>query len=154
MRAALVATQPANIVWTNEKPAPDACCTPADLGSTYKARFILSQVFHRAQLDRVDWRCALVRRDSPEQKLKAMDPEIARNQNYDDHYADDSKDIHPALLPLHDMTLARLYSATIKSIALFRHRWLDSTEAKQVQVIVIATVYIPNSRPLRRAEIA
>lgn len=31
-----------------------------------------------------------------------MDPEIARNQDYDDHYANDSKDIHFALLPLHD----------------------------------------------------
>ena len=27
-----------------------------------------------------------------------MHPEIARNQNYDDHYADDSKDVHSALL--------------------------------------------------------
>jgi hypothetical protein len=26
-----------------------------------------------------------------------MDPEIARNQNYDDHYANDSKDVHSAL---------------------------------------------------------
>ena len=31
-----------------------------------------------------------------------MDAEIARNQNYDDHYANDSKDVHSALLPLHD----------------------------------------------------
>jgi hypothetical protein len=28
-----------------------------------------------------------------------MDPEIARNQNYDDHYANDSEDVHSALLP-------------------------------------------------------
>ena len=27
-----------------------------------------------------------------------MDPEIARNPNYDDHYADDSKDVHSAAL--------------------------------------------------------
>jgi hypothetical protein len=27
-------------------------------------------------------------------KAKAMDPEIARNQNYDDHYANDSEDVH------------------------------------------------------------
>jgi hypothetical protein len=32
-----------------------------------------------------------------------MDPEIARNQNYDDHYANDSEDVHSALLPLHDL---------------------------------------------------
>jgi hypothetical protein len=31
-----------------------------------------------------------------------MDPEIARNQNYDDNYANDGKDVHSALLPLHD----------------------------------------------------
>jgi hypothetical protein len=29
-------------------------------------------------------------------KAKAMDPEIARNQNYDDHYANDSEDVHSA----------------------------------------------------------
>jgi hypothetical protein len=32
----------------------------------------------------------------------AMHPEIARNQNYDDHYADDSKDVHYVLLLLRD----------------------------------------------------
>jgi hypothetical protein len=31
-----------------------------------------------------------------------MDAEIARNQNYDDHYANDSEDVHSALLPLLD----------------------------------------------------
>jgi hypothetical protein len=31
-----------------------------------------------------------------------MSPEIARNQDYDDYYANDRKDIHSALLPLHD----------------------------------------------------
>jgi hypothetical protein len=32
-----------------------------------------------------------------------MDPEIARNQNHDDHYANDSEDVHSALLlPLDD----------------------------------------------------
>src|ERR1700745_4295985 len=35
-------------------------------------------------------------------KAKAMDPEIARNQDYDDHYANDSEDVHSALLPFHD----------------------------------------------------
>jgi hypothetical protein len=48
--------------------------------------------------------------------------------------------------------LARYVSAAIKSIASLRHRWRGSTEAKQVQVVVIATAYIPNSRLLRRAE--
>ncbi len=27
-------------------------------------------------------------------KIKSMHSEIARNQNYDDHYADDSEDVH------------------------------------------------------------
>jgi len=27
-----------------------------------------------------------------------MDPEIARNQNYDDHYANDGEDVHCDLL--------------------------------------------------------
>jgi hypothetical protein len=31
-----------------------------------------------------------------------MDPEIARNQNYDDHHANDSEDVHSALLLLLD----------------------------------------------------
>ena len=31
-----------------------------------------------------------------------MDSEIAGNQNYDDHYANNCKDVHSALLPLHD----------------------------------------------------
>ena len=35
-----------------------------------------------------------------------MDAEIARNQNYDDHYANDSKDVHSALLPLQMMMRA------------------------------------------------
>ena len=85
-----------------------------------------------------------------------MDPEIARNQNYDDHYANDSEDVHSALLPFHDDSARRArtpyVSAAIKLIASFRHRWLGSTEASKVQVIVIVTAYIPNSRPLRRAE--
>ena len=83
-----------------------------------------------------------------------MDPEIARNQNYDDHHANYSEDVHSALLPFHDDSArARTpsVSAAIKLIALFRHRWLGST-GSQVKVIVTATVYIPNSRPLRRAE--
>jgi hypothetical protein len=31
-----------------------------------------------------------------------MDPEIARNQKYDNHYANDGEDVHFALLPFHD----------------------------------------------------
>jgi hypothetical protein len=31
-----------------------------------------------------------------------MNPEVARNQNYDNDYANDSKNVHSALLPLHD----------------------------------------------------
>ena len=31
-------------------------------------------------------------------KADAVDPEIPRNQNYDDHYADDSEDVHSAAL--------------------------------------------------------
>ena len=49
--------------------------------------------------------------------------------------------------------LARLtYPTVLKLKASFRGGWLGSTEAERVQVIVIATAYIPNSRPLRRAE--
>ena len=42
---------------------------------------------------------------APDQKLKAMDPEIARNQNHDHHDANDSKDVHSDVL--HSMTMAR-----------------------------------------------
>jgi hypothetical protein len=64
-----------------------------------------------------------------------MDPEIARNQNYDDHYANDSEDVHSALLPFHDDSARRARSSyasvAIKLIAPFRHRWLGSTEASK-----------------------
>jgi hypothetical protein len=79
-----------------------------------------------------------------------MNPEIARNQNYDYHYANDSKDVHSALLPLHDD--GARYARTPCIAPSFRHRRLGSTEAKQVQAIVIATAYTPNSRLLRRSE--
>ena len=63
-------------------------------------------------------------------KAKAMDPEIAGNQNYDDHYANDSEDVHSALLPFHDDSARRArspyVSAAVKLLASFRHRWLDS----------------------------
>ena len=60
-----------------------------------------------------------------------MDPEIARNQNYDDHYANDSEDVHSALLPFHDDSARRArspyVSAAIRLIASFRYRRLGST---------------------------
>ena len=40
----------------------------------------------------------VIKRDFARSKAKAMHPEIARNHNYDDHYANDSKDVHSALL--------------------------------------------------------
>ena len=65
-------------------------------------------------------------------KAKRMDPEIARNQNYDNHYANDSEDVHSVLLPFHDDSAQRARSSyvsvAIKLIASFRHRWLDATE--------------------------
>jgi len=39
-----------------------------------------------------------------------MDSEIAGNQNYDDHYANDSEDVHSALLPFHDDSARRARS--------------------------------------------
>ena len=66
-------------------------------------------------------------------KAKAMDPEIARNQNYDDHYANDSEDVHSALLPFHDDSVRRARSSyvsiAIKLIASFRDKWLGAAEA-------------------------
>jgi hypothetical protein len=48
-------------------------------------------------------------------KAKAMDPEIARNQNYDDHYANDSEDVHSALLPFHDDSAPRARSPYVSA---------------------------------------
>jgi len=45
-------------------------------------------------------------------KAKAVDPEIARNQNYDDHHANDSEDVHSVLLPFHDDSARRARSAS------------------------------------------
>jgi len=55
--------------------------------------------------DRAEAAKALQAGISPDQKLKAMDPEIARNQDHDHHDANDSKDVHSVLL--HSMTVAR-----------------------------------------------
>jgi hypothetical protein len=48
-------------------------------------------------------------------KAKAMDPEIARNQNYDDHYANDSEDVHSALLPFPDDSALRARSPYVSA---------------------------------------
>jgi hypothetical protein len=77
----------------------------------------------------------VIKRDFARSKAKAMHPEIARNHNYDDHYANDSKDVHSALLHDDGGRRARHVPATIKSMASVRRRWLSSTEAKQVTVV-------------------
>jgi len=68
-------------------------------------------------------------------KVDDMYPEVSGNQNYDDHYANDSEDVHSALLPFHDDSARRArspyVSAAIKLLASFRHRWLGSTEASK-----------------------
>ncbi len=82
-----------------------------------------------------------------------MDPDIARNQNYDDHYAYDSEDVHSALLPLHDDGAAMLSHPMCPPLFIPSQVTARFDEGyKQAQVIVIATAYIPNSHPLRRAE--
>jgi len=84
-------------------------------------------------------------------KAKAMDPEIARNQNYDDHYANDSEDVHSALLPFHDDSARRArtpyVSAAIKLIASFRHRWLGSTEASKHKSLLSPPPISPIAAP-------
>jgi len=52
--------------------------------------------------DRAEAAKALQAGISPDQKLKAMDPEIARNQDHDHHDANDSKDVHSVLLHFDD----------------------------------------------------
>src|SRR6202011_482287 len=80
-----------------------------------------------------------------------MDPEIARNQNYDDHYANDSEDVHSALLPFHDDSARRArtpyVSAAIKLIASFRHRWLGSTEASKHKSLLSPPPISPIAAP-------
>ena len=54
-------------------------------------------------------------------KAKAVDPEIARNQNYDDHYANDSEDVHSVYSRF--MMIARGVLAQLASTSHFyRHR--------------------------------
>jgi hypothetical protein len=74
-----------------------------------------------------------------------LDTEIAGNQNYNDHHANDGKDVH-ATAPTQARHARTLYIRRY----LFGHRWLDAMGAKHTQVIVIATAYIPSS--LRRLE--
>ena len=80
-----------------------------------------------------------------------MDPEIARNQNYDDHYANDSEDVHSALLPFHDDSARRArttsVSAAIKLIASFCHRWLGSTEARKHKSLLSPPPISPIAAP-------
>ena len=73
-----------------------------------------------------------VRSEFARSKTKTMDPEIARNQNYDDYHADDGKNVHSALLPHDDMI-------TTGALALQK-------------TMVIATAGIPSSRSLRISE--
>src|ERR1700731_4822782 len=80
-----------------------------------------------------------------------MDPEIARNQNYDDHYANDSEDVHSALLPFHDDSARRARSSyvsvAIKLIASFRHRWLGATEASKYKPFLSPPPISPVAAP-------
>ena len=80
-----------------------------------------------------------------------MDPEIARNQNYDDHYANDSEDVHCALLPFHDDSARRARSSyvyvAIKLIAPFRHRWLGATEASKYKPFLSPPPISPIAAP-------
>jgi hypothetical protein len=80
-----------------------------------------------------------------------MDPEIARNQNYDDHYANDSEDVHSILLPFHDNSARRArssyVSAAIKLIGSFRQRWLGATEASKYKPILSPPPISPIAAP-------
>jgi hypothetical protein len=40
-------------------------------------------------------------------KVDAMHPEVAGNQNYDDHHADYSEDVHSVVLQLGDYSVKR-----------------------------------------------
>jgi hypothetical protein len=81
-----------------------------------------------------------------------MDPKIARNQKYDNHYANDRKDVHFAhsqsMMAAHDV--ARTPCIRGYCSKSFRHTSHGSTKTRQVQAVVIATGYIPNIRLLRK----
>ena len=80
-----------------------------------------------------------------------MDPEVARNQNYDDHYANDGEDVHSVLLLFHDESARRArspyVSAAIKLLASFRHRWLGSTEASKYKSFLSPPPISPIAAP-------
>jgi hypothetical protein len=59
-----------------------------------------------------------------------MDPEIARNQNYDDHYANDSEDVH------------LLYSRSMMI-----DRWLGATEASKYKPFLSPPPISPIAAP-------
>ena len=65
-----------------------------------------------------------------------MDPEIARNQNYDDHYANDGEDVHSVLLLFHDDCARHARSPYVSAAisvnsVIPSNRWLGSTEASK-----------------------
>jgi hypothetical protein len=80
-----------------------------------------------------------------------MDPEIARNQNYDDHHANYSEDVHSPLLPFHDDSTRRArtpsVSAAIKLKASFPHRWFGSTEARKYKSLLSPPPISPIAAP-------
>jgi hypothetical protein len=67
--------------------------------------------------------------DSARSKTNAVDSEITGHQNYDDHYANYGKEIHSALLPLHDGV------RSVRTLCTRRYRlgprWLGSAEDKR-----------------------
>jgi hypothetical protein len=91
-------------------------------------------------------------------EAEAMDPEIARNQKYHDHNANDGKDVHllysDFMMMAYGVLAHRTYQTVTRLQASFRDGRLGSTEAEWVQPTVTAIAYIPNSRRLRTAETA
>lgn len=76
-------------------------------------------------------------------EAKTVDPEIAHNQNNDDHYANDSENVHFALLLLRDGGAGRARTFYISDAINFRHGPPGSTGLKKIKVILIDTAYIP-----------
>jgi hypothetical protein len=87
-------------------------------------------------------------------KIDAVNPEITRDQNHDNHDANDGKDVHLPLLRFHDDSVWFVRTTAIESTASCRHPRRGPTTTKQAQVSVTATAYIPNSRLRRIAETA
>src|SRR4029077_18219300 len=67
------------------------------------------------------------------------------------HYANDSEDVHSALLPFHDDTARRARttsaSAAIKLIASFRYRRLGSTDASKYESLLSPPPISPIAAP-------